>query len=78
MVNLVVVPIYIVTRLAIKNRATHTTGCLAAFAIYLLLTVGFFDPDAYLLPGTVELFILIALVMLADIGSQVRTLDRTE
>lgn len=77
-VSLVAVPIYIVVRLAIKNRATHTTGCLAAFSVYVLLTTGLFVPGAYLLPGTIELFILIALVMLADIGLQVRALDETE
>jgi hypothetical protein len=77
LVNLVAVPVYIATRLVIKNRATRTTGCLAAFTVYVLLTVGFFDPSAYLLPGTIELFILVALVMLADFGLQVRALDVT-
>ena len=78
LVNLVAVPIYIVARLAINNRATRTTGCLAAFAVYVLLTTGLFVPGAYLLPGTIELFILIALVMLADIGLQVYALDETQ
>ncbi|MHA2378063.1 MAG: hypothetical protein ACXADO_05560 [Candidatus Thorarchaeota archaeon] len=78
MVNLVAVPIYIVARLAIKNRATRTTGCLAAFTVYVVITMGFFVPSAYLLPGTIELFTLVALVMLADIGLQVRTLDEAK
>jgi len=78
LVNLVAVPIYVATRFVIKNRATRTTGCLAAFVVYVLLTVGFFDPSAYLLPGTTELLILIGLVMLADIGLQVHSLDRTK
>ncbi|MFX0045993.1 MAG: hypothetical protein ACFE8Z_09105 [Candidatus Hermodarchaeota archaeon] len=78
LVNLVAVPIYVATRFVIKNRATRTTGCLAAFAVYILLTVGFFAPEAHLLPGTIELLILIALVMLADIGLQVHALDETE
>jgi len=77
MVNLVAVPVYIVARLAIKNRATRTTGCLAAFTVYVLMTIGFFEPSGYLLPGTIELCILIALMMLADIGLQVRALDET-
>jgi hypothetical protein len=47
MVNLVIVPVYIITRLAIRNRATRTIGCLAAFAVYVLLTLGFLDPSAY-------------------------------
>ncbi len=78
LVNLVAVPVCIAARLAIKNHATCTTGCLAAFAVYVLMTVGFLDPSTYLLSGTMELFILIALTMLADTGLQVHALDQME
>jgi hypothetical protein len=69
------VPIYIAARFLPANKGRRIKGCIVAFLIWLFVTIGIFNPRITVIsPGTIELFIIIFLMMLTDIGMQFRTL----
>ncbi|MHA2141206.1 MAG: hypothetical protein ACXADC_01955 [Candidatus Thorarchaeota archaeon] len=68
------VPIYIVVRFLPANKGKRMKGCVMAFLIWLFVTMGFLPFATIALPGTIELFSIILLIMLTDIGMQYRAL----
>ncbi|MFW9889603.1 MAG: hypothetical protein ACFFER_15550 [Candidatus Thorarchaeota archaeon] len=72
---LLTVPIYIAVRFLPDNKRRRIKGCIVAFLIWLFVSMGIFNPRITVIsPGTIELFIIILLMMLADIGMQFRSL----
>ncbi|MFX1261860.1 MAG: hypothetical protein ACFFAZ_07235 [Promethearchaeota archaeon] len=71
------VPIYIAVRFLPDDRVRRMKGCIVAFLIWLFVTMmGLMPPFTYMFPGTIELFIIVLVVMLTDIGLQFRNLKK--
>jgi hypothetical protein len=79
---LITVPIYLAARVLPDEKRRRLQGCFVAFLIWLGVTMGTLIPafafGHFPLQGTIELFMMIFLIMIADIGYQFRTIKRND